>query len=61
MGSGRREKAGGALDQRGCRVVGIGGSGAVAPDRAGPGGIGAEAADHMDVELRHDVAERRRR
>src|SRR3546814_18591272 len=29
-----------------------------APDRAGPGGVGREAGDDVDVELRHQVAER---
>ena len=38
---------------------GIGRAGAEAPDGARPGGVGVEAADHMDVELRHDVADRR--
>ena len=38
--------------ERGCSVVGIGCLRAVAPDRAGPGGIRAEAPDHVDMELR---------
>ena len=59
MGIGRREQGGGALDELRAGMRRVGPELAVAPDRAGPGRIGAEAPDHVDVELRHHVAERR--
>ena len=56
--SGRRKKAGSALDESRGSVMGIGCSGAVAPDRAWPSRIRQESPDHVDMELVYDVAER---